>query len=186
MHKLNINEQPAMLDWEAHLRAQQQEPPPPEAVNPYEGRVLGGAAPREVPQLPPQAFTTSAQLLELVDKKVNVCLRDDKFIQGVMRSYDNYGNIVVKDSTEKIYSHAQKLFADVPRGLFIIRGENIAMIGEIDLDKDDDIPSGYTRAEVETVFPLHKAELDARKRDQQKKEAILHTLGFVPEHGMEF
>jgi len=66
-----------------------------------------------------------------------------------MRSYDNYGksatplvlrsllnqraagNIVVKDAFEKIYCHAQKLFADVYRGLFIIRGENIAMIGEI-------------------------------------------------------
>ncbi|KAF2498098.1 hypothetical protein BU16DRAFT_525658 [Lophium mytilinum] len=190
MNKLSINDQPTMLDWEAHLRAQQQQdhgpPEPPQQTNPYEGRVLGGAVPRDVPQLPPQAFTTSAQLLELVDKKVNVCLRDDKFIQGVMRSYDNYGNIVVKDSIEKIYSHAQKLFADVPRGMFIIRGENIAMIGEIDLDKDDDIPAGWTRAEVEVVFPLHKAESEARKEEQERKEANLARLGFVPEHGMEF
>jgi U6 snRNA-associated Sm-like protein LSm1 len=176
MQNLNLNDQPPVLDWEAHMRAQQQQhehgpPDQPQQPAQYEGRVLGGAAQREVPQLPPQAFTTSAQLLELVDseypspekcgktfkanhsfmlvEKVSVCLRDDKFIQGVMRSYDNYGktdptpgpnnmltqrpagNIVVKDSIERIYCHAQKLFADVPRGMFIIRGENIAMIGEI-------------------------------------------------------
>jgi len=67
-----MNEPPNMLDWEAHLRAQQQEratPEPPQQATPYESRVLGGAVPREVPQLPPQAFTTSAQLLELVDSE---------------------------------------------------------------------------------------------------------------------
>jgi len=48
------------------------------------------------------------------------------------------------------------------------------------------VPEGWTRAEVEDVFPLHKAESETRKQDLKKKEEFLHTLGFVPEHGMEF
>ena len=79
-------------------------------------------------------------------------LRDGKKLIGVLRSYDQYGkpvmtewligqhqerlncftllaNLVLMDTLERI--QAGRLFAEVPRGLFIIRGENVVLLGEI-------------------------------------------------------
>ncbi|KAG6173369.1 hypothetical protein E4U36_002363, partial [Claviceps purpurea] len=41
-------------------------------------------------QLPPQMFTTAAQLLDLTDKKLMVVLRDGKKLIGVLRSWDQF------------------------------------------------------------------------------------------------
>lgn len=47
--------------------------------------------PPPVPQLPPQMFTTAAQLLDLTDKKLMVALRDGRKLIGVLRSWDQFG-----------------------------------------------------------------------------------------------
>jgi U6 snRNA-associated Sm-like protein LSm1 len=36
---------------------------------------------------------------------------------------------MMQDTIERIY--VNKLFCDIPRGVFVIRGENVEMIGEI-------------------------------------------------------
>lgn len=38
-------------------------------------------------------------------------------------------NLVLTDSVERI--HHGRQFADVPRGLYLIRGENVVLLGEI-------------------------------------------------------
>ena len=47
--------------------------------------------PPPVPQLPPQMFTTAAQLLDLTDKKLMISLRDGRKLIGVLRSWDQFG-----------------------------------------------------------------------------------------------
>lgn len=49
----------------------------------------GGA--HQIPQLPPQMFTTAASLLDLTDKKLIVTLRDGRKIIGILRSWDQFG-----------------------------------------------------------------------------------------------
>ena len=46
-----------------------------------------------VPQLPPQMFTTAAQLLDLTDKKILAWLRDGKKVFGMLRSWDQFGKV---------------------------------------------------------------------------------------------
>ena len=80
-----------------------------------------------------------------------VVLRDGRKLQGVLRSYDQFGehaafrpksevyvadglvrrtaNLVLEDTVERIYH--QDVFAEVWRGLFLIRGENVVLLGEI-------------------------------------------------------
>lgn len=41
--------------------------------------------------LPSQAFTTASALLESVDRKVVVSLRDGRKLFGVLRSFDQFG-----------------------------------------------------------------------------------------------
>jgi U6 snRNA-associated Sm-like protein LSm1 len=78
------------------------------------------------------------------------------------------------------------LYADVDRGLFLIRGENVLLIGEIDLDKDDDPPPGYERGELGEV----KRIAAERKAEEQAEEKIrlkgLAKFGFEGENLGEF
>lgn len=77
------------------------------------------------------------------------------------------------------------LYADVPCGIFLVRGENVLLLGEIDLDKDDDAPAGYERAEVEVVKKLAKEvkEKDAKREKIRLKK--LAELGFEGENAGE-
>ncbi|TKA77259.1 hypothetical protein B0A55_06139 [Friedmanniomyces simplex] len=148
---------------------QQQGPPPP--------------GPPSIPQLPPQMFTTAAQLLDLTDKKLMVVLRDGRKLIGVLRSWDQFGNLVMQDTVERLF--VQGLYADIERGLFLVRGENVSLLGEIDLDKDDYIPEPYQLAPVEKVFALKKAEDAERKMADGRKHKRLAAEGFEGEHAGE-
>ena len=58
-----------------------------------------------------------------------VVLRDGRKIIGLMRSFDQFANIVLEQACERII--IDKRFADVPLGLYVIRGENVVLIGEM-------------------------------------------------------
>ena len=75
------------------------------------------------------AFTTSGALMDCVDKKMVLVLRDNTKLIGVLRSFDQYGNLVLQDSIERI--HVQECYADIPKGVYLIRGENVVLMGEI-------------------------------------------------------
>ncbi|KAJ5407827.1 hypothetical protein N7509_001710 [Penicillium cosmopolitanum] len=135
------------------------------------------------PQLPPQMFTTAAQLLDLTDKKLVLVLRDGRKLVGVLRSWDQFANLVLQDTVERIY--AGKVYADVPRGIFLVRGENVLLLGEVDLDREDEIPTTVTKAPFEEVFELKKQEDSKRKSGDKKRHTELSALGFEPEHSGE-
>ncbi|KAK6423601.1 hypothetical protein LTR95_016499 [Oleoguttula sp. CCFEE 5521] len=136
--------------------------------------------PPPVPQLPPQMFTTAAQLLDLTDKKLMIALRDGRKLIGVLRSWDQFGNLVLQNTVERMF--VQNLYADVERGLFLVRGENVTLLGEIDLDKDDYVPEPYKLAPVGEVFALKKAEDAKAKKTDLSKQKKLAAIGFESEH----
>ncbi|ODV96421.1 hypothetical protein PACTADRAFT_16555 [Pachysolen tannophilus NRRL Y-2460] len=82
------------------------------------------------------AFTTSAAIVGSVDRKVFVLLRDGRNLFGILRTFDQYANLVLQDTVERIYLPDNK-YSEADRGVFLIRGENVVMLGEIDIDKED-------------------------------------------------
>lgn len=58
-----------------------------------------------------------------------VLLRDGRTLIGYLRSVDQFANLVLHKSIERI--HVGKEYGDIPRGIFIIRGENVVLLGEI-------------------------------------------------------
>lgn len=38
-------------------------------------------------------------------------------------------NLVLQDAVERIF--VQNLYADIPRGIYLVRGENVLVLGEI-------------------------------------------------------
>lgn len=172
MERLSLNDAPPNAQLQRNPQQQQN------ALGPASQGPTGGP-----PQLPPQMFTTAAQLLDLTDKKLVLVLRDGRKLIGVLRSWDQFANLVLQDTVERIY--AGKLYADVPRGIFLVRGENVLLLGEVDLDREDDIPTTVTKAPFEEVFELKKKEDSQRKSGDKKRHTELSALGFEPEHSGE-
>ncbi|EER25486.1 U6 snRNA-associated Sm-like protein LSm1, putative [Coccidioides posadasii C735 delta SOWgp] len=145
----------------------------------------GGAPvlPSGPPQLPPQLFTTAAQLLDLTDKKLVLILRDGRKLIGVLRSWDQFANLVLQDTVERVYSG--NLYGEEPRGVYLVRGENVLLLGEIDLDKEDDIPEPYRQAPYKEVLEMKQREDSERKRTDKRRGGKLQTLGFEAEHSGE-
>ncbi|KAI0843464.1 Sm-like ribonucleoprotein [Hypoxylon sp. FL0890] len=148
------------------------------------------AAPPQPQQLPPQMFTTAAQLLDLTDKKLLVWLRDGRKLTGVLRSWDQFANLVLQSTVERIFATTSEptepqprgLYADQSHGIFLVRGENVLLLGEIDLDKDDDPPPGFEKAEFGVVEKLAKERRAAEKAKEKTKLKKLATLGFEGEN----
>jgi len=109
-----------------------------------------------------------------------VVLRDGRKLQGVLRSYDQFANLVLEDTVERIYH--QDVFAELKRGLFLIRGENVVLLGEIDLDQEDDVP--LRQVEWEVLEPYHKEDILAKKhREEVKAQVLFERKGFCKEGG---
>ncbi|KAM4059258.1 LSM domain-containing protein [Hirsutella rhossiliensis] len=159
-----------------------------QAVAPLQVR----GAPQPPPQLPPQMFTTAAQLLDFTDKKLMIVLRDGRKLIGVLRSWDQFANLVLQSTTERIFATktigadphetTQGLYADVFHGIFLVRGENVLMLGEIDLDKDDDAPAGYEVAELEVVKKLAEERKSVEKTKEKTRLKKLAKIGFEGEN----
>ncbi|BFZ53095.1 hypothetical protein PYCC9005_000118 [Savitreella phatthalungensis] len=122
-------------------------------------------------------FTTSGALIDSVDKKMMLVLRDNTTLFGVLRSFDQFGNLVLQDSYERIY--VDDCYADIPKGLFLIRGENLVMMGEIDLDDEDDIPQ--TKISHEKALTALADRSNAKLKDNATKNSVMHKLGFAAE-----
>ena len=74
-------------------------------------------------------------LQEWMEQPVSLITNDGRHILGNLRGYDQSTNLILEDSVERIYSEGEPL-EQVPLGLYIIRGDNIAMIAETDPIKD--------------------------------------------------
>jgi U6 snRNA-associated Sm-like protein LSm1 len=86
---------------------------------------------------------------------------------------------VLQSTVERIFvapssTNKTGLYADVNRGIFLVRGENVLLLGEIDLDKDDDEPPGYEKADVETV---HRLQTERKQREARREKVVKRRLG---------
>ncbi|MCO5555674.1 hypothetical protein L7F22_009219 [Adiantum nelumboides] len=97
-------------------------------------------------------FTTSGSLVDCVDKKVIIILRDGKEHIGVLRSYDQFANLLIENPQQKCFD--------------LVRGENVVMMGEIDLDKEDEISAGISRQPPERAS---RTQYEKRKADVLRK-----------------
>ncbi|KIM22009.1 hypothetical protein M408DRAFT_333128 [Serendipita vermifera MAFF 305830] len=125
-------------------------------------------------------FTTSGALVDCVDKKVLVVLRDGRKLIGVLRSYDQFANLVLENTFER--KHLARYYADQGIGVMIIRGENVVLLGEIDLDAEDEVP--LEQVPLEQLDPAYKREAEFRKkRETDKSQVLFEGLGFSKEGG---
>lgn len=68
-------------------------------------------------------------IFTLHSEKLMVLLRDGRTLIGYLRSVDQFANLVLHRTIERI--HVGQEYGDIPRGVFIVRGENVVLLGEI-------------------------------------------------------
>ncbi|KAJ1821269.1 hypothetical protein GGH91_006088 [Coemansia sp. RSA 2671] len=122
----------------------------------------------------PQFFTTAESLVDSLDKKLLVVLRDGRKIIGILRSYDQFANLVLQDSLERIY--VGDAYGDIERGVFIIRGENVVLLGEIDCDIEDALP--LRQLPIEDILQLQREEAEEKARKDKLRHHLLYKQGF--------
>ena len=104
-------------------------------------------------------------LIDYLDRPILVHLRDRRTIIGCLSSIDTYGNILLSNTVERVY--AMDFHADIPRGIYLVRGENVALAGEVDLSYEDQDKA----KPLQQVLAWQEAERLAR---EEKKRRIRH------------
>mmetsp|Transcript_15741 Transcript_15741/g.26273 ORF Transcript_15741/g.26273 Transcript_15741/m.26273 type:complete len:95 (+) Transcript_15741:86-370(+) len=84
-------------------------------------------------------------LQEWIDKIVSVVTNDGRNIVGTLKGVDQMTNMILSDSHERVFSTTAGV-EQVVLGLYIIRGDNIAIVGEVDEDVDSRIDLSDVRA----------------------------------------
>nr|CAB3484635.1 unnamed protein product [Digitaria exilis] len=95
----------------------------------------------------------------LIAEKLIVLLRDGRKLLGTLCSFDQFANVVLQGACERVIVGEQ--YCDVPLGLYVIRGENVVLIGELDREKDE-LPAHMTCVSEAEIRKAEKAEKEAR------------------------
>ncbi|KAI9138823.1 hypothetical protein BKA69DRAFT_1089483 [Paraphysoderma sedebokerense] len=120
----------------------------------------------------------SASLVDCVDKRLLVVLRDGRKLTGILRSYDQFANLVLQDTIERIY--VGDAYGDIPRGIFVIRGENVVLLGEIDPVKEESTSSTQQTRElpIEQILIMQRQQLEQKSKLNKKRNKVLFDRGF--------
>jgi U6 snRNA-associated Sm-like protein LSm8 len=73
----------------------------------------------------------SSSLESYVNSTVSIITSDGRNFVGTLKGFDQTINIILDESHERVYSQTQGV-EQVILGLHIIRGDNVAIIGQID------------------------------------------------------
>ena len=110
-------------------------------------------------------LSASAALVEELDRRVVVMLRDGAHVFGTLRSIDQFSNIVLEGAHERVT--ASSVYADKHLGLYVVRGENLVLLGRVDPDLENSFSSRQ-------LVSLHEAREAARR--EREAEASLDDL----------
>eukprot|EP00624_Nannochloropsis_granulata_P004122 evm.model.NODE_30747_length_47682_cov_25.534710.9 len=118
--------------------------------------MMGGGGPPPGPHymLPPRSFMAmlpdylpgAASLFEQLDKQIMVVLRDGRNLVGVLRSFDQYSNMVLEDTYERHV--VDDKYGDLPLGLYLVRGDSMVMLGEVDPARESEALVKVTADEI--------------------------------------
>lgn len=120
----------------------------------------------------PWSLSAVASLVDELDKKLLVMLRDGSKILGTLRSFDQFANIVLENAFERIIVGSS--FSDIPLGLYIVRGENVVLMGEVDESIETE---GLVMVDNDEI----KRAREAEKAAEKLKDTMLSRMDFLDE-----
>jgi U6 snRNA-associated Sm-like protein LSm8 len=90
----------------------------------------------------------------LVDQIVTVITADGRVFTGFLKSFDQSMNLFLKDCFEKIYTKEEGVNF-LKMGLYMIRGDNVAIVSEVDESLEKHIDYSAIKAERLKEMKLH-------------------------------
>ncbi|WMV60108.1 hypothetical protein MTR67_053493 [Solanum verrucosum] len=102
----------------------------------------------------------SSSLASYLDRKIIILLRDGRELLGTFRSFDQYANIVLEGTSERVI--VGNLCCDIPLGLYIVRGENVMLIGQRESNKEE-LPPHMTCVSETEIKRAQKADKNAEE-----------------------
>lgn len=80
-----------------------------------------------------------ALLDPLVDSKVSVITNDGRNFVGILTGFDQATNLILSECYERVYSseNSETASSETRRGLYMVRGDLVALVGELDEAIDD-------------------------------------------------
>ena len=78
----------------------------------------------------------ASYLYSLVDKEVCIITGDGSNICGVLKGCDRATNLIISNAHERIYSKNNGVVKK-ELGLYVIRGDNVSVIGEVDKELEN-------------------------------------------------
>lgn len=102
----------------------------------------------------PAFLPGSASLVEQLDRRMMIVLRDGRHLVGILRSFDQFSNMVMEETSERRILHVKKgenticYYTDIELGLYLIRGDSMVLMGEVsesqnaataDMDQDEKV-----------------------------------------------
>jgi len=107
----------------------------------------------------------TASLVQDIDKRVMVVLRDGRTLIGYLRSLDQFANLLLTQTIERI--HVRDKYGDIDRGVFLIRGENVVLCGEVDFKNSKF--KNLIQVSQEEILQIQAEEL----KEKEEKQKIL-------------
>ncbi|KAL7545372.1 hypothetical protein ACHAWF_008720 [Thalassiosira exigua] len=104
----------------------------------------------------PAYLPGAASLVEQLDRRLLVILRDGRHLVGTLSTFDQFSNMVLQETSERRILVAPRKITeddgekhnvgpkticyqtDIQLGLFIVRGDNVVLLGEVEDDEESD------------------------------------------------
>lgn len=118
----------------------------------------------------------TASLIEEIDKKQLVVLRDGRIFIGYLRSVDQFANLVLQNTVERI--HVDLMYGDIPRGVFVVRGENVVLLGEVDLENEE--RKDLEKVPIQTILAAQAKAQQEKQEKERAKAKIMKERGLIP------
>ena len=83
--------------------------------------------------------------------------------------------MVLEDTSERRFLISEMVYADVPLGLFIVRGDNVVLLGEV----EDDVVEGSEELELEVERNDKEVGSDGGKTNTEGLEKLTIADGLV-------
>mmetsp|Transcript_19442 Transcript_19442/g.46042 ORF Transcript_19442/g.46042 Transcript_19442/m.46042 type:complete len:89 (-) Transcript_19442:136-402(-) len=70
-----------------------------------------------------------------------------------MVSYDQFSNVILNDAVERRVVVAQGIchYSDIPLGLYIVRGDSIVLLGQIDAMREPQVMKEVSLEELDAI-----------------------------------
>ncbi len=105
-----------------------------------------------------------------------VVLRDGRHLVGTLRTFDQFSNMVMEDTSERRILVVTKedeticYQTDIKLGLYIVRGDSVVLMGEVEDDEQQLENDGKIR--IVSLEEFEQLEEEESKRKEESGEVI--------------